>query len=132
MKQFFGFFLLLGVLSFGACHKHDDHNHPVDISFINLTEGQVFPIGNVTIGVRFSTEHELHDVKVRLVVDETNAAVAPFPIDRHSHRPSLEITETVDLSSFAAGTRFRLEAEACRNHDCSEKDSRTLRFSLAQ
>jgi hypothetical protein len=132
MKNFALLALVFSLFSLGACkHEHGTGDLTVHIQS-PLNNSVVSNAASVSVVVHFTAEHELEEVVLNLVVDSTNATVAPFPISRHEHNKTLEISETVNLSSYPAGTRFRLEAKACRNHNdnCAEFVQEVSRFTL--
>lgn len=129
---FASLFLLIG-FGFSSCDKHDhDEEIEVKITIESPADNAVITDASaVNISVFFETEDDLHDVKVYLKNETDNSNVAPFPIDGHEHAKSYRIQETVNLSSYPAGTEFHLEAEACKDHDCDHKEKKSIHFKLA-
>ena len=125
--------LMLTAFGFTGCDKH--HDQEITVTIESPADNAVLSNPSATnISVLFEAEKELEEVKVKLYVDASNTAIAPFPIEVHEHKKSHRISETVNLSSYPAGTTFRLEAIACKDHDdnCAENVTKVIRFSLAQ
>ena len=124
------------VLALGATScKEDGHDHDdntVLIEFLKPGNEQVIPMAdasNVHIHVRFTATEENHEVAVKLY-PEGDPGNLLLNFDLHDHDVVINVEEDLDLSSFAPGTEFHLEAEACENHDCVEVVSRDIHFTI--
>lgn len=117
----------------GCNTEEDDHNH-VTITFDEPTSGQVIALADaddVHIHIEFSFEQEGHGVEVKLHPEgDENDLIIDY--DSHSHDAQITFMQDVDLSSYAAGTEFHLEAKGCENHDCSESVTQDIHFELGQ
>lgn len=127
-----GSITLILLLNLFACTPAEEeiHNHiTIDIE-TPVNNGTVSTPNMTAIKINVSAEVELHDVEVTLK-DASNNTIAPFnPLDIHSHTKSTTINETIDLSSYPAGEKFTLTVEACEDHDCSEKETKSSSFSI--
>ncbi len=131
MKKKLVFFALSFIVlnSFISCDKNKGE---YSIEFINPINGStVSNAASLQIEVKFDSPEELEEIELSLKVDSIGAAViAPFPIQGHDHVKTKTITQAVDLSGFPSGTAFRLRASSCKNHDCSEKLEKSVRFLI--
>lgn len=116
---------------FSCTQKTDDvHNH-ITIDIEKPTDnGVVANASAVEIDIDLTAEVELHDVEISLK-DSANNAIPPFnPMDAHVHAKTHHVHETVDLSSYPSGSKFSLSVEACEDHDCTDKETKTINFSI--
>ncbi|WMX12050.1 MULTISPECIES: hypothetical protein [unclassified Aureispira] len=124
--------LIIILFNFISCTQKEEevHNH-ITIDVLSPTNNGTVSTPNTTaIKINLTADVELHDVEVTLK-DSNNNSIAPFnPLDVHSHTKSTTIDEVVDLSSYAAGEKFTLTIEACEDHDCSEKETESISFSI--
>lgn len=118
------------MLAASSCKK-DDHNH-VEVEFLSpMDEATVANPAAVNIKIKFTAEEELHDIEITLKKEGDSVAIAPFsPMHVHDHEKTITIDETVNLSSYPAGTEFHLEVEACEDHDCEEKVTKSIHFKI--
>ncbi len=92
------------------------------------------PSNNATVGtqvnlnITFSSQEELHDIEISLKKASDHENVPTFPRSIHQHVNSYTFTESVNLDSYPTGTEFHLEATACKNHDCTEKEIKSIHF----
>lgn len=126
--------ILVVVLGTTSCKEdgHDHEHNTVLIEFLEPGDGQVISMAessNVHIHVRFSATEENHEVAVKLY-PEGDPGNLLLNFDLHDHDAIINVEEDLDLSSFAPGTEFHLEAEACENHDCIEVVSRDIHFTI--
>ncbi|WCL82455.1 hypothetical protein PPO43_04995 [Saprospira sp. CCB-QB6] len=139
MKLSYSWPLLLFVLLFGfsSCEKDedDDHDHDhaeVSINILSPTnDSTVTDPSQTHIHVQVTSDEDLHDIYVYLQVEGDSSYIAPFgPMTVHEHATTVDIEEDIDLSSYPAGTEFHLEVEACEDHDCEEKETQHIHFSI--
>jgi hypothetical protein len=118
------------MLILSSCKK-DGHNH-VEVEFMSpMDEATVANPAAVNIKIKFTAEEELHDIEITLKKEGDSVAIAPFsPMEVHDHEKTITIDETVNLSSYPAGTEFHLEVEACEDHDCEEKVTKSIHFKI--
>lgn len=132
MKNIFHLIFLLTICSIYSCATTEEpHNH-VTITVASPTNGgTVSDASAVSIDVTVAAAVELHDVELTLKDDASGNSISPFnPMDLHTHSKSKHIKETVNLSSYSAGSSFTLTIEACEDHDCAEKETETVKFSI--
>lgn len=126
-------FVLLTLITFGlvtfSCKKDHKHAH-VNIEILSPTDNiTLSDPANTNINIKFSSEEDLHDIEVILINATTGDSIAPFnPLEIHQHVKNYEFNQSVDLSSYPAGTEFHLEAVACENHECTEKAIKSVHF----
>ena len=139
MKLSYSWPLLLFVLLFGfsSCDKdeeddHEDEHTEATISFLSPTANDSITDATQThIHIQVTVEEELHEIYVYLQVEGDSSYIAPFgPMTVHEHATTVDIEEDIDLSSYPAGTEFHLEVEACEDHDCEEKETQHIHFSI--
>ena len=125
--------LLLGVsvISISSCHDHDeDENNTVTIDIVTPKDGtKATNAKTVEVHVKFSASVEMHELEIKLHTDG-NASNNIIDFDKHTHDKTYEFKETVDLSSFPAGTKFHLEVEACEDHDCKKVKVAESEFTI--
>jgi len=104
----------------------------IEIEFEEPTAGEIVAdAANVEIHVHFSAMNgaEVHEVEVELHPDgDVNDLIIEF--DDHDHGEEYVFDQMVDLSSYASGTEFHLEAKACVDHDCEETVTGDIEFSI--
>lgn len=134
MKSIFKILALcLPVLVLTACGDDDDdhdHAHP-EINIISPSNGDMISAddaSSVEIHVEVSSENEVHEMEVHLVVEGTDEEVLHH--EGHSHKQMVEFKQMVDLSSYDSGTSFKLEVEVCVDHDCEEIEDEEITFSI--
>jgi hypothetical protein len=101
----------------------------ITINIQSPADGQI--VANpaaVPLAVEFLSADGLHDIEV-YVLRESDRDTA-FHFDQHTHQISFQLNQTLDLSGYAAGTVFQLEAEAYLDEFGTDKISREIRFSL--
>lgn len=126
----FLFFLSASVFSISSCHDHDDENNAVTIEIVTPKDGtKVADAKLVEVHVKFSATVELHELEIKLH-PEGNTSNNIIDFDKHTHAKTYEFKETVDLSSFAAGTEFHLEVQSCEDHDCKKVKVAESEFSI--
>lgn len=119
--------LLMLVVAAG-CGKEEDNE--ITINIISPTNDQVVANKSaVLIHVEFDAEVENHNVEVLIHNDDDVNDVA-FTWDEHDHDKKIILMETIDLSSYPSGTKFHMEVEACKNHDCKDKVFKDIEFSI--
>ena len=126
--------LLIAASGFVGCNTDeddDDHNH-VTITFDEPTNGEVVLLAtadDVHVHIEFVFEGESHGIEVKLHPegDETDLII---DYDSHSHDLEQTFMQEVDLSSYATGTEFHLEATGFTNHDETEFESADIHFEL--
>lgn len=124
------FIVLFGavLLSTTGCEK--EASNEITIKIISPVEDQVMANpGSVLIHIEFEATDENHNVEVFIHKDGDVNDVA-FEWDEHDHDKKLVLMETIDLSSYPSGTKFHLEAEACKDHDCKNKVFKDVEFSI--
>jgi hypothetical protein len=87
---------------------------------------------DVHIHIHFTaTGGELHDVMVMLHPDgDVDDMIIEF--EEHEHVEEYVFEQEVDLSGYASGTKFHLEAKACSDHDCESSEEGDIEFSIPQ
>jgi hypothetical protein len=131
-KKFtFLLFLSASVFSISSCHDHDDdENNTVTIDIVTPKDGtKVANAKTVEVHVKFSASVEMHELEIKLHPDG-NASNNIIDFDKHTHDKTYEFKETVNLSSFPAGTKFHLEVESCEDHDCKKVKVAESEFTI--
>ncbi len=130
-KLSFLFVMGIGLVSFFSCEDHDDDdNNVVSIEIVSPTDGsKAANARSVEVYVKFSASVEMHELEIKLHPDG-NSSNNIIDFDKHTHDKTYEFKETVDLSSFPAGTTFHLEVEACEDHDCKNVKKAEAEFSI--
>jgi hypothetical protein len=126
--------LVLTVFVVGCTEDDDDTvQQHIDITFLHPTSGEVIPLAdaqNVEIHVQFKSEGNIDEVEIEMY-DINNNTVKLISFEEHVHTTgTVDKTFELDLSSYAAGTRFRVEAEAKADHDSEDYDEAVMEFSL--
>lgn len=131
-KLSFLFVMGIGLVSFFSCEDHDDDdkNNAVTIEIVSPTDGsKAANARSVEVYVKFSASVEMHELEIKLHPDG-NSSNNIIDFDKHTHDKTYEFKETVDLSSFPAGTVFHLEVESCEDHDCAKVKKAEAEFSI--
>ena len=136
MKNFKLIYLLafgLITLSITSCSDDDEHgDNTISITIEEPTDGQTIDMAdcaNVKVTVEIVASDENHEVEIVLHPEgDTNNKIIDF--DLHDHDPEITFEQEIDLCSFASGTCFHLEVEACVDHDCEEKEFAEAEFCL--
>lgn len=116
------------IFSFLSCSKSEDNQ--ITITFVSpQADAVVANKSSVLIHVNFVATDENHEVKVVLHPDDDKSNNI-INWKEHSHRKNVEFMQTVDLSSFPAGTKFHLEAIACLDEDCTSEIEEDIYFTL--
>lgn len=132
------FSLLMVALSFSvivsSCDKDDDemHNHDNEIT-INILEpaaGEIISdASHAHVHIEIEATDENHEIEIVLHPEnDTNDKIIDH--DQHSHDTKIVFEQDVDLSDYPSGTEFHLEVEACVDHDCEEKATEEVSFSI--
>ena len=132
--------LILGLMigataSFVGCKEEEEHGHNhVTITFDEPMSEEVIPLADaasVHIHIDFVWEESGEAVEVKLHPEgDENDLIIDF--DLHQHDSPYTFMQDVNLSSYAAGTEFHLEAKGCEDHDCDEFVTSDIHFSLGQ
>ena len=140
MKNFLTPLLLLVgfALFFTACDSDDDNGpepgNEIEIMIVSPLDGEVIPMAEaeeVDIYVMVEATDENHDIDIEVYLeDEPGDKIADWHL--HRHVALIEFNEPRDLSSFEAGTEFRIEVTACIDHDCEEFEQSHSHFSLGE
>lgn len=121
-------------LFFTACDSHDHDHNDITITIESPTEGMALDstnCGALEVHIDVKGTEELHDVEIKLA-PENDPMNYILDVDAHSHDMEYHFVQTVDLCSFAAGTEFHVEVSTCKDHDCTEKATQEVHFSMAQ
>jgi hypothetical protein len=132
MKRAYFFAYLLLALGFTLLNFSCKKEEISEITITILKPGPNQVVANraaVELQVRFEASVENHNVAVLIHRDGAPSDVA-FEWEEHDHDKIIELLETIDLSSYPSGTKFHLEAEACKDHDCKEKVFADIEFSI--
>jgi hypothetical protein len=135
MKKVLFVGLLIATAGFAGCNTEEEaeeHNH-VTITFDEPMNDEVIALASandVHIHIDFVFEGEAHGYEVSLENEADGTSVASW--DAHTHDANQTFTTEIDLSTFAGGTEFHLEAKGCTDHDCDQFESAEIHFSLGQ
>jgi len=135
MKKFLFPVIAFGIMTMSACKDDHDHGH-VTITFLHPTNNEQIALaqaGNVEIHVKFEWEGSGGEaVAIRLVAEnQTNDVILDFNVDQHGN--PYEFEQSVNLSSYPAGTAFHLTASACADHDCNDiEEEASIHFTLVE
>lgn len=135
MKKFKFFYLsvfvALGMFAV-SCDDDDDHdeNNQITITIDEPLDGAtISDCSEVHIHVDFVASVENHEVEIVLHPEgDVNDKIIDY--DAHEHDKTISFEQMIDLCSYPAGTCFHLEAEACVDHDCAEKQTAEAEFCL--
>lgn len=127
--------LALSVMIFTGCDEDDDHDHDHDHNEITINilepgaDEVVADASDVHIHIEIEATEDNHDIDIILHPD---GDVSDKIIDEHMHDHDKKVVfeQDYDLSSYPAGTKFHLEVEACKDHDCEEKEFADVEFSI--
>jgi hypothetical protein len=124
------FFFLAAVFVLAATGCVKEASNEITIRIISPVEDQVVAnAASVLIHVEFEATDENHNVELFIHKDGDVNDVA-FEWDQHDHDKKIVLMETIDLSSYPSGTKFHLEAESCKDHDCKNKVFKDVEFSI--
>jgi hypothetical protein len=126
-------FLLGGIaaLTFAGCEKDHDHDHnEITIRFISPADGAVIAdAANVNLHIEVEASEENHDIDIVLYPHgDPNTKIIDSHV--HEHEKLVTFQQGVDLSSYPSGQEFHLRVEACTDHDCEEKETAEIGFTL--
>ncbi|TVR88330.1 MAG: hypothetical protein EA411_05465 [Saprospirales bacterium] len=140
MKKLLFLLLFLAGFSllFKACDSDDDNGpepgNEIEITIVSPHDGEVIPMAEaeeVDIYVMIEATDENHDIDIEVFLeDEPGDKIADWHL--HRHVALIEFNEPLDLSSFEAGTKFRIEVTACIDHDCDEYEHSQSHFSVGE
>ncbi len=117
---------LLFLLS--SCKK--DEVAMVNIEFEEPTPNQVVAdASDVHIHIHFTSTDELHDIEIKMH-PESDVSDLILDEDIHSHDEEYVFLKDLDLSSYPSGTEFHIEVEVCIDHDCEERETAEMEFSI--
>ncbi len=126
----------LTALTFTACEDDDhdhDHDHGDNEITINILEPgndeTVADASDVHIHIEIEATDVNHDVEIVLHPDG-NLDEKILEEKLHDHDKKVSFEQDLDLSSYPAGTKFHLEVEACKDHDCEEREFADVEFSI--
>lgn len=125
--------LALAVTVFTGCDKDDDHDHGDNEITINILEPGADEViadaSDAHVHIEIEATEDNHDIDIVL---HPEGDISDKIIDMHIHDHDKKITfeQDIDLSSYPAGTEFHLEVEACKDHDCEEKEFADVEFSI--
>jgi hypothetical protein len=122
-------FVILGMLYLNSCHDHDEEN-TTTIEIVSPKSGsKVLDSKKVEVHVKFTATTELHNMAIKLHPD-ANPSNNIIDWDKHNLEKAYEYKVTKDLSSFPAGTKFRLKVELCEDHDCKNVKLEDIEFTI--
>jgi hypothetical protein len=129
----FSLILVLGALFITACDNDDEDSHGNNEITINILEpGPDEVIANAAdahIHIEVEASEENHNVEIVLHPEgDLDDKIIDF--DKHEHDQKIVFEQDVDLSGYPSGTEFHLEVEACKDHDCEEKEFADVEFSI--
>jgi len=111
-----------------SCNGDDENK--ITITIEEPTNGEtISDCSNVHVHVDIEASDENHEVEI-ILHPEGDVSDKILDIDMHEHDKVITIEQDVDLCSYAAGTCFHLEVEACLDHDCEEKETADAEFCL--
>ncbi len=135
LKKLFFLALAATALTFFGCDNDDDDPHAhgdneITIRILEPADGEVVAdASDVHIHIEIEASDENHEVEIVLHPDEdVNDKIIDF--DKHEHDKVITFEQDVDLSGYPSGTGFHLEVEACKDHDCEEKEFGEVEFSI--
>ena len=128
------FILALGALTFIGCDKDDDEEMHADNEItINILEPGADEVitdpSDVHVHIEIEATDENHEVEI-ILHPEGDVDDAIIDFDQHTHDKVVIFEQEVDLSAYPSGTGFHLEVEACVDHDCEEKATADVEFSI--
>ncbi|MDP5172517.1 MAG: hypothetical protein NWR72_19910 [Bacteroidia bacterium] len=115
--------------AFLSCDKKPEN--VITIDFESPTANSVVAdASNVSIHVHITATEEMDDVEILLHPDNDVSDLI-VEVDEHVHGDSEYIfEEDLDLSGYPSGTMFHLEVVVCADHDCEEKTTGDIEFSI--
>ena len=128
----FAFVLLVTFVT--SCSDDDEEptNNVVTITIDEPLPNETIAMadcGDVHIHIDIVATDENHEIEV-ILHPEGDVSDKIIDYDQHDHDKEIEFFQSVDLCSYAAGTCFHLEVEACVDHDCAEKATADVEFCL--
>ncbi len=121
-------FVLFGLFITGC----DEDGNEITITFDEPVDGGTVAMADcadVNVHIEISASEENHEVEV-LIHREGDVDDVVFEYDEHNHDKTFEIEGAMDLCSYPSGTCFHIEVEACKDHDCEEKEISEAEFCL--
>ena len=113
--------LALAVTVFSGCDEDDDHDHSDNDITINILEPGadevVADASDVHIHIEIEATEDNHDIDILLHPDG-DVSDKIIETNLHEHDQKVSFEQDIDLSAYPAGTKFHLEVEACKDHDC--------------
>ncbi|MCB9267637.1 MAG: hypothetical protein H6558_21650 [Lewinellaceae bacterium] len=135
LKNFFFLALAATALTFVGCNKDDEEPHmhgdnEITIRILEPGADEVIAdASDVHIHIEIEASDENHEVEIVLHPEgDVNDKIIDF--GKHEHSKVITFEQDVDLSSYPSGTGFHLEVEACKDHDCAEKEFADVEFSI--
>jgi hypothetical protein len=130
MKKLYPILFILLTTALFSCKE--DKLEAIDIVFENPVNGQQVSLDeaeNFEFVITLSADKDLEEFYVRVypINDPSDLIVNA---SRHSHRRELTVRYTRDLSGYASGTEFRVEVEACVDHDCTGTIEESITFQV--
>ncbi len=128
------FFYLFALAAFGlgliGCSDDDDDTNTITITIDEPVDGEtIADCAQVQVHVDAVASDENHELIV-VLHPEGNVSDKIIDYEEHTHDKEAHFEQEVDLCSYAAGTCFHLEVEACLDHDCAEKETAEAEFCL--
>jgi hypothetical protein len=126
------YLLLFALFTFTLFSCKEDKLEAIDIVFENPVNGQQVPLAeaeNFEFVITLSADKDLEEFFVRVypLNDPTDLIVNA---SRHTHRKEITVRYTRDLSGYPSGTEFKVEVEACVDHDCSGTIEESITFEV--
>ncbi|MBV6655308.1 MAG: hypothetical protein KI786_16185 [Mameliella sp.] len=126
--------LVLAVTVFTGCDDDDhDHDHGDNEITINILEPGADEViadaSDAHIHIEIEATDENHNIEIVLHPDG-DVSDKIIEVDMHEHDQKVVFEQDIDLSSYPAGTEFHLEVEACKDHDCEERETADVEFSI--
>ena len=135
LKYSFLFILALSVTVFTGCDEEDDHDHDHDHNEITINilepgpDEVVADASDVHVHIEIEATDVTHDIEIVLHPDG-DVSDKILEEELHNHEPKATFEQDLDLSSYPSGTKFHLEVEACKDHDCEEREFADVEFSI--
>ncbi len=123
-------FLTIGLFITSCGDDEEAVTNQITITIEEPTSGEVITdCADVHVHVDITATDENHEVEIILHPEgDVNDKIIDY--DAHEHDKVITFEQEVDLCSYAAGTCFHLEVEACVDHDCAEKQTADVEFCL--
>ena len=123
-------FAIVGLFITSCNDDDDDHDNKITITIEEPLDGStITDCSEVHIHIEFEASDENHEVEV-VLHPEGDVSDKIIDYSEHDHDKEIEFEQEVDLCSYASGTCFHLEVEACVDHDCEEKATAEAEFCL--